>query len=76
MLSLTPYTFVLEHILLMQLNTKKEARKSSKQIVILSDDNLLFVPKRRSNHIGDVMKVGDHRQLKVKLEEIRNSSSL
>lgn len=39
-------------------------------------DNLNPMPISQPNHILDLMKVEDHRQLKVKLKQIRNSSGL
>jgi len=56
---------------LVSLNTKV-----SGQTAIALADNLQLVPISRPNHIGDLMKVEDHRQDKVKLEQIRNSSGL
>lgn len=56
---------------LVSLNTKV-----SRKIVIALGDNLQLVPIRQPNHIGDLMKVEDHRHYKVKLKQIRNSSGL
>lgn len=62
---------VLEDAFLVSLDTKV-----SRQTVIAFSDNLQLVPIRKPNHIGDLMKVEDHRQHKVKLKQIRNSSGL
>lgn len=62
---------VLEDAFLVSLNTKV-----SSQTVIALSDNLQLVPISWANHIGDLMKVEDHRQHKVKLKQIRNSSGL
>lgn len=62
---------VLEDAFLVSLNTKV-----SRQTAIAFGDNLQLVPITRPNHIGDLMKVEDHRQHKVKLKQIRNSSGL
>lgn len=62
---------VLEDAFLVSLNTKV-----SRQTVIAFGDNLQLVPISQPNHIGDLMKVEDHKQHKVKLKQIRNSSGL
>lgn len=62
---------VLEDAFLVSLNTKV-----SRQTAIAFGDNLQLVPISQTNHIGDLMKVEDHKQHKVKLKQIRNSSGL
>lgn len=62
---------VLEDAFLVSLNTKV-----SRQTAIAFGDNLQLVPISQPNHIGDLMKVEDHKQHKVKLKQIRNSSGL
>lgn len=62
---------VLEDAFLASLNTKV-----SRHTVIAFSDNLQLVSISQPNHIGDLMKVEDHRQHKVKLKQIRNSSGL
>lgn len=70
-LFITSIKCVLEDAFLVSLNTKV-----SRQTVILFCDNLQLVPISQPNHTGDLMKVEDHRQHKVKLKQIRNSSGL
>lgn len=63
--------YVLEDSFLVSLNTKV-----SRETAIAFSDNFQLVPISQPNHIGDLIKVGDHRQHKVKLKQIRNSSGL
>lgn len=61
----------LEEFFLVSLNTKV-----SWQTEITFPDNLQLVPINQFNHIGDLMKVEDHRHHKVELAQIRNYSGL
>lgn len=61
----------LEEFFLVSLNTKV-----SRQTEITFRDNLQLVPISQLNHIGDLMKVEDHRHHKVELAQIRNYSGL
>lgn len=62
---------VLEDALLVPLNTKV-----SRKTAIVFPDNLQLVPISQLNLVEGLMKVEDHRQHKVKLRQIRNSSAL
>lgn len=62
---------VLDDASLVSLNTEV-----SRQAAIAFGDNLHPAPIRPTNHIWDLMKVEDHRQLEAPGREIRNSTGL